>query len=958
MIGGEPGVGKTRLAEEVAAEARERGFLTVTGECDDMEGGTPYQPFVEVMEHVVRVMPTEDLRLSLGDTGSELARLAPDLRRLFPGMPAAADVPPEEGRRLLFNAWSDFLERAAHTRPILITLDDVHWADDSSLLLLHHVARRLAETPVLVLCTYRDVELGVSRPLAKTLQELVRRRLAHDLLLRTLAEPAVAEMIEAYGPGAPPAGLVALVYRETEGNPFFVEEVLRHLAEEGKLFDAAGGWRSDTAMGETAVPRSVRLVIEQRLARLSDGCRRLLASAAVVGRDFSFEVLQGLGDLETEALIGAIEEAERAGLIHDASRGREARYSFSHELIRQTLVGGLSLPRRQRLHLRVADTMEHIYGPTVDSHVAELAFHYRQAGAGAHPEKAVDYSIRAGAAAAGVFAWGEAVTHYEGALAASEVANVLDGYGQCELLLSLGAALFNAGEAQRLYTKTAPEAYALAMSLEDTERAARACWLAVQAIFLQFASPGLERPEYGVWAERLDRLAAEGTMSRVHADQAMARLAAVRERPEETDVRCMRAWALAQELGVGRKVTWSIYFTHAMYCQGPRFDARRRQFAQEMASLLSTPPVEVPAVTLGTALVSMAGEALRWGNRTEAARFLDLVVEFGERTGPWATQFGPSLGEALFAYMDGDLERAATAANRIFAGIASGESPVALGIYGVSFGFRPRYHLGGHWGEFPMLVNSNERSLQPLRSVILASLGRRDEARAAILRFKQMAPGGASGAPDSWSRSHLVLYLEAAVLIEDAPLAEWLAAPLWDAGPVTTGEHYTTMVNRHLGAAAALLGEPERARQHYERALGEATEMRFRPEVALTRLQLAELLLNRFPSNRQEALGHLAFAIAEFEAMKMAPSLERARALQGRLSLRGKARPAYPDGLSEREVEVLRLLAAGRTNQQIADQLCISPHTVARHVSNIFDKTAAANRADAASYANRHGLMG
>jgi predicted ATPase len=301
MIGGEPGVGKTRLSEELASEARERGFLSVVGHCYDMEGGQPYQPFVEAMEHLTRVVPIDDLQQWLGDDAPDVARLAPDLRRLFPELADAGEVPPEEGRRLLLTAWSDFLARAAAARPILLILDDVHWADESSLLLLQHIARRLAETPVLILCTYRDGELDVNRPLAKTLQELVRQRLVRDILIRRLPEQGVAGMIEAHGPSAPPAELVSLVYSETDGNPFFVEEVLRHLAEEYKLFGSDGAWASGVAIGEVEVPRTVRLVIEQRLARLSEGCRQLLASAAVVGRDFSFDILGDLGDLGPEA---------------------------------------------------------------------------------------------------------------------------------------------------------------------------------------------------------------------------------------------------------------------------------------------------------------------------------------------------------------------------------------------------------------------------------------------------------------------------------------------------------------------------------------------------------------------------------------------------------------------------------------------------------------------------------
>src|SRR3990172_5912396 len=344
MIGGEPGVGKTRLAEELMAEARQRGMTAFIGHCYEMEGAPPYIPYVEILEAAVRIFPPETMRETLGDSAPEGAKLMPELRRMFPDIPPAPELPSEQERRYLFNGMRDFIARTGRNQPAVYVLDDLHWANDSALLLLQHIAQQLHEMPVLIVGTYRDVELDVARPLAKTLEELLRQRLAHRISIRRLPQDGVAAMLRALSGQAPPEPLVEVVFSETEGNPFFVEEVFQHLAEEGKLFDAQGRWRPDLVVSELDVPEGVRLVIGRRLERVGEGCRRVLTSAAVIGRGFNFELLEALGDpssasggsgqaMDSDALLDAVDEAERAQLITAAEDGPEARFSFAHQLI-------------------------------------------------------------------------------------------------------------------------------------------------------------------------------------------------------------------------------------------------------------------------------------------------------------------------------------------------------------------------------------------------------------------------------------------------------------------------------------------------------------------------------------------------------------------------------------------------------------------------------------------------
>ncbi|MEE9284316.1 MAG: AAA family ATPase, partial [Dehalococcoidia bacterium] len=495
MIGGEPGVGKTRLSEELMAEARQRNMTALIGHCYEMEGAPPYIPFVEMVEAGARLFPPETFRDALGESAPEVAKLMPELHRIFPDIPSPPELPPEQERRYLFNGMREFIARTGRTQALLLVLDDLHWADDSTLLLLQHIAQQLHEMPVLILGTYRNVELDVARPLARTLEELLRQRLAHRIALRRLPQDAVSAMLRALSGQEPPKPLVDAVYGETEGNPFFVEEVFQHLAEEGKLFDAHGRWRTDLEVSELDVPEGVRLVIGRRLERVGEECRRVLTSAAVIGRGFSFELLEALGEVDTDALLDAIDEAERAQLIAAAEDGPEARFRFAHELIRQTLVSGLSLPRRQRLHLRVAEAIERAYSRAPEEHAADLAHHLFQAGAAADAEKTARYLTLAGEQAFSTAAFEDALRHYEDALS---IQPADDQKGRADLLDKRGQALRSLGRWEEALADWR-EALAAYEALADVEAVGRVCWdISEQFVWVARWSESLEIARRGL----------------------------------------------------------------------------------------------------------------------------------------------------------------------------------------------------------------------------------------------------------------------------------------------------------------------------------------------------------------------------------------------------------------------------------------------------------------------------
>jgi hypothetical protein len=334
LLGGEPGVGKTRLATEILDDGRERGMLALTGHASEDETA-PFVIPTEILEEMVRLLPAPELRQMLGSSASELSRLLPELRQRYADIQETAQMPPEMQKRQLFKSVLEFLTRASAERPLVMLLDDIHWADESSLLLLEHIAARLAELPILMIGTYRDVEADVGKPFARALATLVRQRLAERMTVKAFDEGSVAEILTALGGSGPPRGLAHAIHEATEGNVFFIEETFRHLSEEGLLFDDGGAWKQDIALEHLDVPEGVRLVTARRLERLGESTRKVLSVASVIGLRFAVPVLEA-GSPDGDAVLDALEQAEAAHLLRPSEGGRELRYEFVHALARQT----------------------------------------------------------------------------------------------------------------------------------------------------------------------------------------------------------------------------------------------------------------------------------------------------------------------------------------------------------------------------------------------------------------------------------------------------------------------------------------------------------------------------------------------------------------------------------------------------------------------------------------------
>jgi tetratricopeptide (TPR) repeat protein len=470
LISGEPGIGKTRLVRELLTQVQVSGAWGLLGECY-AEGGAPYAPFAQIVVRALGDGSGDGLDLP-GFVLADLVALAPALRLRFPDLPVNPPLEPQAEQQRLFENMAAFCATLAARAPILLVVEDAHWADSGSLALLRHLARRTRRQPILIVATYREVELDETRPFHELLVDLNRERLATRLKLARLSPEGTRDLLSSLFAEEITPDFLQGIYRETEGNPFFVEEVCKALVESGKLAFAGGSWQRPS-VEKLGIPQSVRMAIQSRVSRLPLAVQEMLQLAAILGREFEFEVLAGASELDEEGLIEALEIAEHAQLVEELAGRKEVAFAFAHALIPVTLAEEVHTLRRRRLHRRAAAAIEQVRPDDYEA----LAHHWAAAG---DEERALTYCTRAGERALAAYANVEAEGYFRAALELAEGAAAV----RADLLSGLGQALAR----QSRYLEAIEvwkDAIGLYRSLGDQDatsrlyaRSARAAWYA------------------------------------------------------------------------------------------------------------------------------------------------------------------------------------------------------------------------------------------------------------------------------------------------------------------------------------------------------------------------------------------------------------------------------------------------------------------------------------------------
>ena len=873
LLVGEPGIGKTRASEELATYARVSGARVYWGRCREDEGAPAYWPWVQAIRSYARDADPVALAWQLGAGAAEVAQLIPEVAEKLDIEPATG-TDSEEARFRLFDSVTSLLLAAARDRPIVIVLDDLHWADEPSLLLLRFAARELASSGLLVLGTYRDVELGRHHPLARMLGEMSGIEGSGRIPLRGLSVAAVERYIEMTAGTPSPPGLAEAVEEQTDGNPFFVGEVVRLLASEGKL--AAGG-----SAAELQIPQGVREVVGRRLDRLSEETNEALRVGAVIGRDFDRELVWRVAQQQPDQLMRAAEEATAERLVTDLGDGH---YSFAHALVRDTLYEELSPPKRSALHERAGLAIEETCGGNVDERLGELAHHFLEAAPRGDLAKAIDYAQRAGEQDMEQLAYEDAVDVYGRALEVLELMDEPDEALRCSLLLSLGGA-----EAKSARVADAREAFERAAEsagrLDDTDS------LVGAAIGIAMMSDAgrLDEKLLVLLDEALERIGPERTARRA------ALLSAKSAEIYWVDNDLTESTELVNEaIEIAREVEAPASLAAALQRKifiptGPNAARERLAIAEEM--------LELGAAT-GDREAVLRGHAYRlWsylelGDVAAVDRELTAYARLAEELRMPEHTWHTYALRGMRVLLDGKMEEAERLAEQARREGDRAEQALAQQYYGIQM-TQIRSMQGRAAELLPSARDLAERfpGIPAWRTAVISLAARSGDDELAKLELERFAGDdfGALPRDANWFTA-MSLMGEAIALIGDADRAAGMYEQLLPYEGlvivVARAAGCNGPVDRVLGLLAQTIGRTDDAERHLGNAVEIATRMGDRPGMALCGLGLAEMLLARGESTDRELAQEMLSTVLG-TAREMGARWIVDRALRDRLDAQG-----------------------------------------------------------------------
>lgn len=862
LVGGEPGIGKSRLADEVANRGRAQDAVVLWGKCWEAGGAPAYWPWVQCLRTYIRGREPNTLRDQLGPGAADIAQMLPEIEAFVPDLPGLPSIDPESARFRLFDSTTAFLRNAADAGPLVMVIDDLHAIDTASLLFLNFLAGQLGDMSLLLVATYRDVELTPDHPLTSSITDLAREPTTQHFLLAGLDHANVALLMERMTGVASSPELVTALHRQAKGNPLFVIEAIRMLAAEGRL-----GLGAEDADIRLSIPVAVREVITRRLEHLSDACRKAMTLASVLGQDFAGEEMRQLGDISVEELTAVADEAAIAGLLVETWRGH-GRFRFSHDLVRDVLYQEITPGNRARLHWRAGEVLERLHQADPDPHLGAIAHHYFKGSSVGEPSRAVEYCRRAAEYASSQLAYEEAARLYDMALHETELEESNDLAGRAKLLLGLGEAEARSGNFPSA-RETFSQAFALAKSTGDSALVGQAA-LGYGGRFV-WARAGGDPHMVPMLQDALVMLGGDDDTMRVRL---LVRLAcALRDSPDRTDSASLSKQAvdLARELGDPATLAYALdgQFWAIWWPENPH---ERLEISAELRQL-------AVAIADGERMVdghlTAAGALIELGRVQGAKSEIDAVIRIAEELRQPAQRWLGDGFSAVLLLQEGEFEKAEALAQSTLHGYQpnSVRDNVSAGRFQLFLLRREQ----GRLAEVESLVSASIEDFpsyplhRPTLVCLLVDLGRLAEGKAVFdeLALDEFA---VFHRDNEWLLG-TSLAADACFMLGDTDAATVLyeqLIPFSGRNAVGLAEGSVGAVDRYLGLLAELLGRVDDAERHFEDAIALNQRMGARPWVAHCQHDLADLLLSRDgPRDREKALILLREALIAAEEIGM-----------------------------------------------------------------------------------------
>ena len=942
---GEPGIGKTRLSQAFSETAAREGATVMRGAAFVAEGMPPYLPFLEALGRYIQEADVETLRHQVGGKGPALASIFPELMERLRPLEAGYPLPPDQARLRLFEAVADLLAEIADPRPLVLMLDDLHWADSASLDMLCHILRYQPAGRLLIVGTLRQGEANESTALEHALTELTRLRRLFRLQLEPLGPTDLGALCEEHLGGKVEARTISIVHGQSEGNPFFAEELLRGWEEAGLLTrtSSTAAWAL-TEDRPATLPASIAGAVRLRLARLPAELIDPLRVAAIVGRSFTARLLSGLLSQSEEPVEELLQPGLQAGLLRTQGPGE---FTFSHEKIREVLYSEVSSARRARLHEQIGLALEAMPTPAGSHRLSDLAFHFARS---SDRERGARYSQQAALAAMQSYAAEEARLHFRAAL------SQLDSRDPRR-----GAVLLGLGEASLLASDEEDGARWFRQALaylepDDFPARARAAHGLGRALWRQdLLEPARQALEEGLRILGEATSTSEAVLLRV---ELATLVGVVLGRMDDSLAHAEKALLRARSL---RDARWEAPATRTLGFLQVLDNRLPEGLALLEESLRLAEAADDPAEAAEAC--SALAQAYAWQARFDQSRAISLRREaFAFRCQqPYQLRYVYS----WLAYLD------AVQGSWRAAELQLGQAQFAVERMAshrpAAFLNQVQGFLAYQRGDFLAAAVSIERALGIFRSSdpqeLLLCLGTLalslqaagEDSRARICQEELMGLlAQASSGRLAIGSAHSCLALLAICERDRAKADDYYSLLL-----PFRGQHHWFLVDRILGELAFDAGDLNAAGVHLSEAEAIATREQLRPELGRILLDQAELArVDGRPEAIDRAREILGRARTTFQDLEMAPGVLQAERRLAELGRDGPRPPrrTYVAGLSEREVVVLRLVASGMSNREIASELALSENTVAKHLTSIFNKTGLDNRAAATAFAIRSGL--